>query len=130
MYSPLTANDKKHSHVFNCKTYAFSMRTEQYSFDSPEDGYLFDISDDITGVPHETARHHLPMYVNETMGTETIHAENDPEGNVHYMMGLRYDGNWSEHVKEAKEFALQADGKTEKELFVHYGETYEEVRIR
>lgn len=80
VYAPLTANDKKHSHVFNCKTYAFSMRTEQYSFDSPEDGYLFDISDDQTGEPHETARHHLPMYVNETvLGTETIHAENDPE---------------------------------------------------
>ena len=53
------------------------------------------------------------------------------QGNVHYMFGLRYNGDFPAFVKDAKtQLALQADGKTEKELFVHYGETYEEVRIR
>lgn len=46
------------------------------------------------------------------------------------MFGLRYDGDWQTHVKESKKFALRADGETEKELFVNYGEKYEDVRIR
>ena len=56
VYAPLAADDKKREDVFNCKTYCFSMRTEHYSFESPDDDYLFDISDDQTGEPHETGK--------------------------------------------------------------------------
>jgi hypothetical protein len=83
VYAPFLPGDTKHECVFNCKTYCFSMITENYSFNCPNSDYTYDISDDKTGVPHDIARQHIPMYFNETTtDAETIHAEHDPEGSV------------------------------------------------
>jgi len=130
VYAPFLAGDTKHECVFNCKTYCFSMQTENYSFNCPNSDYAYDISDDKTGVPHDIARHHIPMYFNETTtDAETIHAEHDPEGSVHYLMGIRYNGDWEAYCGDAAKWNLRADG-SEVELFVNYGPLYEHVRIR
>ena len=83
IYAPFKKSDTKHACVFNCKTYCFSMKTENYSFNCPDVDYTYDISDDKTGEPHDVARQHIPMYFNETTtDAETVHAEHDPEGSV------------------------------------------------
>ena len=47
----------------------------------------------------------------------------------HYYLGTRYCGNWISYMMNSTQFDLRADG-VEKEVFVDYGELYEDVRIR
>jgi hypothetical protein len=66
------------------------------------------------------AAQHIPAYVNECKmeDTPTVHAEHDPEGVVHYLLGV-----------PKKHLILPTDG-TSSELFINYGPAYERIRIR
>lgn len=56
----------------------------------------YDITDETNGETHHIARQHICMYVNETQDSShpLIHAEYDPEGYVHYLFGVGYDGDF------------------------------------
>lgn len=85
VYAPFRSEDKKHSTVFNNKNYVFSMACEEWNFNSNDDDYIYDITDDKTGEVHEEARKHVLMYINECSSSNqspSIHAELDPEGCV------------------------------------------------
>lgn len=123
VYAPFRRSDKKTAHVFLMKNFIHSSQCEEWNFDTVLDDNLFDITDDTTGKLHEVASRHLPAYVNETdgMSTASVFAQHDPEGCVHYLLG---HGN-----EEDGPFTLQANGE-EREIFIDYGEQYEDVRVR
>ena len=84
--------------------------------------FKYDITDETTGETHHIARQHICMYVNETHDTsrQTIHAEYDPEGFVHYLFGVGYDGDSDAFNEEMQR--LSADiRKGEFEVFINYG---------
>ncbi|KAL7568739.1 hypothetical protein ACA910_021732 [Epithemia clementina (nom. ined.)] len=70
-YGPLQKQDRKPDGFFNCKSFIFSLEPADYCFDVQErycangEPQVIDISDDVTGLPHDAARQSLPMYVNE-----------------------------------------------------------------
>lgn len=122
VYAPFRKEDRKHETVFLLKNYIHNLKCEEWSFDTTDSGFLFDITEDETGNLHELARSHIPAYVNEC-GPDSIasvKAEHDPDGNVHYLLGAA-DGSSS--------FSLAADG-SEHEIFINYGPVYEHVRVR
>ena len=123
VYAPFRRADKKSAHVFLMKNFLHSYQCEEWNFDTVLDDNLFDITDDSTGRLHEIASRHIPAYVNETDGhsTASVYAQHDPEGCVHYLLG---HGD-----KEDEPFTLQANG-VEREVFIDYGESYEDVRVR
>ena len=122
VYAPFRKEDLKEECVFLVKNFILGLKCEEWAFDTgpTPTASQFDITDDWTGELHDLARHHIPAYVNECKmeNTPTIHAEHDPEGVVHYLLGIRN-----------KNLILPADG-TMTELFINYGPIYERVRIR
>ena len=126
IYAPFRARDKKHDHIFLLKNFVHMFKCEEYCFDTPGDGneYMYDITDDFSGKLHEEASRHVPAYVNEIVDVQniaTVHARHDCEGSLHYLLG---------HAEEAHgDFKLLPDG-LEREIFVDYGDGYENVRLR
>ena len=118
IYAPLRPADRKHSDVHVIKNYIHLLKCEEWAFETSEPDYEFDITDDRTGELHSLARESLLSYVNERQDVANIQAEHDPDGNVHYLLGCR-----------SREFELVADG-SETEVFVNYGPSYEQVRVR
>jgi hypothetical protein len=122
VYAPFRKEDRKHATVFLLKNYIHKLKCEEWAFDTADSGFQFDITDDATGDLHELAKSHIPAYVNEC-GPDTcasVKAEHDPEGNVHYLLGMS-DGSSS--------FSVPAD-ESEREIFINYGPAYEHVRVR
>lgn len=61
------------------------------------------------------------MYVNETLDPfPTIYAENDPEGFVHYLFGIEYDGDIDAFNEGMRKLNADIRGG-EFEVFVYYG---------
>jgi hypothetical protein len=77
-----------------------------------------DITDDLTGEPHDIARRNIPMYVNEKGHNpslkETIHAKEADERIIHYFLMIK------KPMKKGDEI----------EVFVDYKDLYEGNRIR
>uniref|UniRef100_A0A7S2UHB5 Uncharacterized protein n=1 Tax=Attheya septentrionalis TaxID=420275 RepID=A0A7S2UHB5_9STRA len=123
IYAPFRAEDKKEEHVFFMKNFIHSFICEEWTFNTDHSDTVFDITDDWTGEIHDLARQHVPAYINECSSSETptIRAEHDPEGNVHYLLGI-VDA-------DAEKLTIPVDG-TELELFINYGPLYENVRLR
>lgn len=123
VYAPFRRSDKKSAHVFLMKNFIHGYECEEWNFDTVMDEHLFDITDDATGRLHEMASRHLPAYVNETDGHSpaSVYAQHDPEGCVHYLLGHGNEGDGP--------FTLRANG-VEEEIFIDYGEAYEDVRVR
>eukprot|EP00957_Ditylum_brightwellii_P197392 15038968-Ditylum_brightwellii.AAC.1 len=96
-----------------------------------EDDHQYDITDDLSGDVHDLAKKHVLMYVNECgiNETPTIHAEFDPEGSVHYLLGVSYNGSWKDYEEGLKQMNIKAGGD-EVEVFVNYGQDYERARLR
>jgi len=131
IYAPLLVEDKKQEAVFKVKNFIFSGSCEEWCFNSAESDYYYDITDDLTGEVHKEAKRHIPMYVNEDLSRKypPIHADLDPEGNVHLLFGIAYNGNWDEYTKGKSELGMVIGGE-EVELFMNYGDTYENIRVR
>lgn len=121
VYAPFRTEDRKKECVHFVKNYIHSFKCEEFCFNTDDKKFDFDITDDMTGEPHELARRHIPSYVNECKAAEipTVQAQFDPEGKLHYLLG----------VIDGEKLSLPADG-TEEELFVYYGPLYESVRLR
>jgi len=131
VYAPFRMQDKKHECVFKLKNYLHAMICEEWCFNATEDTYQYDITDEITGEVHDIAKKHIPMYVNECNMNQipSVYAEHDPEGSVHYLFGIAYDGNWEKYDEGVKGLNLAVNGE-EVEIFVNYGLEYERVRLR
>ena len=69
-YAPLVKEDRKTDLVFAVKDFLFSFEPSAWRFDVPEGlhGYsqVVDFTSDTTGEPHNEARRHVAMYINET----------------------------------------------------------------
>lgn len=129
-YAPLARGDLKSNHIALLKSFIHDGKPEMYSFSCSPDHHhhhdmVFDITDDYTGGLHESAQRHITPYVNETDGDvdATVQAINMPSGAVHYYLG--YSRGCDQSM-----FRLAADGVTEVELKVDYGDSYEKNRIR
>jgi hypothetical protein len=124
IYAPFRAEDRKSMHIVILKNFIHSLSCEEWGFDTFDDDFQYDITDDVKGDVHELARKHIPAYVNECSPNQnpSVHAWHDPEGSVHYLLGHEDDANGK--------FQLPADGKTLTEIFIDYGSKYEYVRIR
>ena len=122
IYAPFRRDDRKHAAVFLLKNYIHNLKCEEWAFDTTDSSYQFDITEDNTGNLHDLAKSHIPAYVNECgpNSVATVKAEHDPEGNVHYLLGVA-DGSTS--------FSLPAN-ESEREIFINYGLDYEHVRVR
>ena len=133
IYAPLRPEDRRNDHEFLMKTFVHSFSCSDYSFetqaepDSPESD-IFDITDDCTGDLHAIARRHVTPYVNEIAGqgeVATVHARYDCEGALHYVLG---------HERQDQgTFVLECsddDHEVDMEIFVDYGDKYENVRLR
>ena len=61
--------DRKTDQLFSVKDFIFSHEPSSWRFDVPEElnGHpqVVDFTDDTTGAPHDVARAHMSMYVNE-----------------------------------------------------------------
>lgn len=131
VYAPFRAEDKKHRTVFHLKNYIFSLSCEEWCFNAPDAEQQYDITDDRTGTIHAIARSHIMTFVNECgpKACPNVYARVDPEGGVHYLMGVAYYGVWNDFEVAMKQLGLKAGGN-EIELFVDYGTAYENVRVR
>ena len=122
VYAPFRKEDLKEECIFLVKNFILGLKCEEWAFDAGETSTpnQYDITDDWTGDLHSIAAQHIPAYVNECQieAHPTIHAEFDPEGVVHYLLGT-----------EKTNFILPTDGSMI-ELFSNYGPGYERVRIR
>jgi hypothetical protein len=122
VYAPFRKEDLKEESVFLVKNFVLGLKCEEWAFDTGPSltSSQFDITDDWTGDLHHLAAQHIPAYVNECKleDTPTVHAEHDPEGVVHYLLGVRQ-----------KNLVLPTDGSMA-EIFINYGPIYERVRIR
>jgi hypothetical protein len=124
VYAPFRAEDRKSMHIFILKNFIHSLSCEDWGFDTLDDGFQYDITDDVTGDVHELARKRILAYVNECSPNQnpSVHAWHDPEGSVHFLLGHEDDSNGK--------LQLPADGKTLTEVSIDYGSKYEYVRIR
>uniref|UniRef100_A0A7S4RGV3 CXXC-type domain-containing protein n=3 Tax=Ditylum brightwellii TaxID=49249 RepID=A0A7S4RGV3_9STRA len=131
IYAPFRSEDKKHECIFKLKNYIYSQVCEEWCFNAMEDDHQYDITDDLSGDVHDLAKKHVLMYVNECgiNETPTIHAEFDPEGSVHYLLGVSYNGSWKDYEEGLKQMNIKAGGD-EVEVFVNYGQDYERARLR
>jgi hypothetical protein len=127
VYAPFRSEDRRKYHIFLIKNFVHSLKCEERTFELGEgkdtDDFIFDITCDRTGDLHELAKRHITAYVNETNGVDvpTVHARHDPEGAVHYLLG--------HDETPSGPFRLACDG-SEIEIFIDYGEAYENVRCR
>jgi hypothetical protein len=122
IYAPLLATDRKRETAFFVKNFIHHYEPEEWCFDTNEAEHLYDMTEDHSGKIHEQARCRIFAYFNECGGEDfpTVHAEQDPEGSVHYLLGF---GN----NMGRRDFVVNDE---EQELFVYYGEKYENVRLR
>ncbi len=89
----------------------------------------YDITEEATGEPHCLAMQHIYMYVNETHDPfPTIHALYDPEGYVHYLFGIEFDGD-KDTYREAMNRLSEKNQQGEFEVFVYYGEVSYEWKV-
>lgn len=121
VYAPFSHHDKKLESVFFAKNFVFDHKCQEWAFGAGD--ARFDITDDVTGDIHAEARSHIPAYVNESNDDAAIciRAEHSPDSSVHYLLGHAY--------KHQGDFVLPSNG-SEVEVFVNYGDGYEEVRVR
>jgi hypothetical protein len=129
VYAPFRAEDKKVPTVFNLKNYVHSFSPEEWVFGSLDDAVEYDITDDTTGDAHNVAKKFIPKYVNETVdGYPTIYAEYDPEGVVHYLFGIAYNGDFDAFQTALDNLNSRLIAGEEVEVFVNYGEVCTFVR--
>ena len=116
IYAPFQHDDIKTESVFKLKNFIHQLACDEWSFSSSRSNEVYDITGDVDGKPHEIARSHTLMYVNECNEGESpnIRAVHDVSGAVHYLMEVD---------------ALEVGGEP-RELYIDYGEKYERIRFR
>eukprot|EP00980_Cylindrotheca_fusiformis_P031088 scaffold25809_cov122-Cylindrotheca_fusiformis.AAC.2 len=125
VYAPLTAEDWKEDAVMLVTSFIFEFEPEAYSFDATTTRLLNTSSKnsvyDITTLGSNghmelsnTAKQHIPPYINECPRTTTttttkphVHAQYDPQGSLHYLLGS---------IMDETEFQIEANGQAQ-EIF-------------
>ena len=116
--------DRKTNLHFDFKNFIHNYEPSEWSYEVPEQKLnrcqIVDITDDTTGEVHSLAKKHTPIYVNEVGHNSKLHSNvlirDKHDRSVYYYVGID------------KEHAMKK-GETV-ELFVHYGDHYEQVRER
>ena len=113
--------DRKLEFHFQAKSFVFGFEPSMWGFGVQENIWgreqTVDITDDVTGEPHEIAQRNLPMYVNEVGHAnleETVHACEENDRVIKYFLVIRKPMKKGEKI----------------ELFVNYGSRYESNRER
>ena len=113
--------DRKMELHFQAKSFIFGFEPAMWGFGVQENIWgreqTVDITDDVTGEPHDMAQRNLPMYVNEVGHSnleETVHACEENDRVIKYFFVIRRP------MKKGEEI----------ELFVNYGSRYESNRER
>jgi hypothetical protein len=123
VYAPFREEDVRSDHEFLVKSLIHDCKNEAYAWESNTREKYLDITDNVTGELHMIARTHVHPFVNEiqdpTFEIPVVLPRMDPEGACHYLLG---------HAPQysAEPFVFAADG-SETEIFVDYGEHYENV---
>ena len=120
--SPLRKSDSKELSVFIAKNYIHSLKCGRWGFLGSDDSMMHDITDDASGDLHELASTRGLSYIrkwNEDDQSPTIHARLDPDGNVHCLLGIPYQGNWSKYESDMRQFAPLFNGQ-EMELTISH----------
>ena len=121
-YSPFLRGDRKCQTTFDIKNFLFCNEPSEWGFEVREHlrgkNQTTDITDDLTGMPHDIAKINIAMYVNETGGDEelkqTVHARDVDDREIHY------DFFTDTSIKKGEQI----------ELLIHYKDTYTDVRER
>ena len=115
-------SDGKEYELFELKSFAFSNEPSEWAYDVEEEingsTQAIDITDDLTGTPHENARKEIPMYVNE-VGHGNEYTQNTfvrelDERTVHYFFRT----------------PRELQGGDSIELLTNYRKEYEDARER
>jgi hypothetical protein len=104
------------------KSFLFNFEPNEWSFGVSEklcgQSQIIDITDDLTGEPHEIAKQNIPMYVNEIGHNKTlkhtVHSRDLCDRVVEYYLKIE------EPMKKGETI----------EVFVNYFDLYEENRVR
>eukprot|EP00980_Cylindrotheca_fusiformis_P000677 scaffold167_cov110-Cylindrotheca_fusiformis.AAC.5 len=129
VYAPLSCVDKKKASVFCVKSYIHSYSPEGWSFDADsDDDMIYDVTDDYSGNVSEQAKSRVLCYVNECNGdaNPTVQTEFDPAGAVHFLLGVVDE----QETKFSIPTTTTGDDGSGVEIFAHYGDGYENVRLR
>lgn len=133
VYAPFREDDVKLEAVFFCKNFVHAAKCQEWAFgassctdeenDDSMNHYQLDITDDMTGTVHDEAKKHIPAYVNESNDEACINirAEHAPDSSVHYLLG---------HANKCQGDLVIPCVTKEQEVFINYGDGYEEVRVR
>ncbi|KAL7476726.1 hypothetical protein ACHAW6_002566 [Cyclotella cf. meneghiniana] len=112
--SPLREADQKELCVFIIKNYIHSLKCERWAFFGHDDNVVYDTTDEDSGDLHEFASTRSLCYVrkcNKTGEHPTIHVRVDPSGKVHCLLGVPYQGNWSEYETRMRQLAPMFSGQ-------------------
>jgi hypothetical protein len=126
VYAPLRPEDRRTDHEFVIKNFVHNFQPQHYSFDtqaSHKTHDVFDVTDDYSGLLHFEAKRHVTPFVNEIVsanGVANVHARYDCEGGLHYVLGHEREDQGPFRLKISEEI----------EIFIDYGERYEDVRLR
>jgi hypothetical protein len=127
LYAPFVRSDRKYQSISDIKNFLFSGLPSSYHFEFDEivdvvrhRKQVADITDDLTGFPHQIARSNVAMYINETGGRtdlkQTVWAVDQGNDGIHYLFHTKNIG------KMKKGDAI--------ELLICYSSSYDEVRGR
>jgi hypothetical protein len=93
VYAPLRGCDCKSKHISVLKNLIYDWEMEIWSFATKMKtlkDYVFDPTEDCTGIRHVDAKRNIISYTNEIISNgeiASVSAHYDPEGNVHYLLG-------------------------------------------
>ncbi|KAL7484453.1 hypothetical protein ACHAW6_010092 [Cyclotella cf. meneghiniana] len=119
---PLREGDKKELCVFIIKNYIHSLKCGRWAFFGNDDNVVYDATDEDSGDLHELALTRSLSYVrkcNKRGKYPTIHARLDPSGKVHCLLGVPYQGNWSEYESGMRHFAPLFSGQEIEMTMLH-----------
>eukprot|EP00804_Cyclotella_cryptica_P028220 CCRYP_014584-RA/>CCRYP_014584-RA protein AED:0.15 eAED:0.15 QI:332/1/1/1/0.57/0.37/8/455/1035 len=121
--SPLREADKKELCVFIIKNYIHSLKCGRWAFFGNDDNVMYDATDEDSGDLHDFALTQSLSYARKCHRRgeyPTIHARLDPSGKVHCLLGVPYQGNWSEYEVRMRELAPLFSGQ-EMEMTILHG---------
>lgn len=113
--APYRVQDVRSNSAHFIKSIIHLYKNEENCFVNKDEKSHLDITDDMTGCLHLTAKRHIPPFVNKIRDHEretvSVCARFDPEGALHYLLG---------HPSSSQgDFTFPADG-TEREIYVAY----------
>jgi hypothetical protein len=98
VYAPQKKSDVKSKHISLLKNVIYDWNIETWAFATvvkSHKNFVYDTTNDFTGLRHDAARRNIISYVNEISHNDqvaNVSAQYDPEGQIHYLLG-----HWEEN---------------------------------